>query len=128
MPTIAARLDLSQRQLERLFQRHMGCSVVQFSRLLRLQYARVLLTSTRMSIREVSVACGFNSLSYFSQAFTKCFARKPSAYRQAWPESEPAPSWPGTVFSFVEKARLGRQRRNRLANGARAFTDRVEWP
>ncbi len=105
VPAIAARLDVSQRQLERLFRRSMGCSPVQFSQLLRLQYARVLLTSTRLSIRDVSAASGFNSLSYFSLTFTKCFGKKPSEYRQAWPDQEPAPSWPGTVFAFIEKSR-----------------------
>jgi AraC family carnitine catabolism transcriptional activator len=105
VPDIAARLGVSQRQLERLFRRAMGCSPVQFSQLLRLQYARVLLTSTRLSIREVSAASGFNSLSYFSLVFAKCFGKKPSEYRQAWPDQEPAPSWPGTVFAFIEKSR-----------------------
>ena len=58
-----------------------------------------------MSIRDVSAASGFNSLSYFSLAFAKCFGKKPSEYRQAWPDQEPAPSWPGTVFAFIEKSR-----------------------
>lgn len=106
VPEIAARTGISQRQLERLFKRYIGCSAVQFSQLLRLQYARVLLTSTRLSIRDVSAATGFNSMSYFSQAFARCFGKKPSEYRQAWPDQEPAPSWPGTVFSFIEKIRL----------------------
>ena len=107
VPEIAAELGVSQRQLERLFRRYMGCSTVRFSQLLRLQYARVLLTSTRLSIREVSAASGFNSMSYFSQAFAKCFGRKPSEYRRAWPEQEIAPSWPGTVYSFIEQSRTG---------------------
>lgn len=107
VPRIAAQLKLSQRHLERLFRRHMGCSVVQFSQLLRLQCARALLTSTRMSIREVAVASGFNSLSYFSQSFARCFGKRPSEYRQAWPDWEAEPSWPGSVFSYVQKARLG---------------------
>lgn len=128
VPEIAARLGISQRQIERLFRRHLGCSVVQFSQLLRLQYARVLLTGTRMSIREVSVACGFNSLSYFSQAFVRCFGRKPSEYRQAWPETDPAPSWPGTLFSFVEEARRGRGRSGPPPGAGRTFTDRPERP
>lgn len=105
IPEIAAEVGISQRQMERLFRRFMGCSAVQFNQLLRLQYARVLLTSTRLSIREVSAACGFNSMSYFSQAFTKCFEKRPSDYRQAWPDNEVAPTWPGTVFSFIEKSR-----------------------
>lgn len=101
VPEIAARIGVSQRQLERLFKRHIGCSAVQFSQLLRLQHARVLLTSTKLSIRDVSAAAGFNSLSYFSQAFTRCFGRKPSEYRQAWPDSDAAPSWPGSVSAFI---------------------------
>ena len=100
VPEIAARVGVSQRQLERLFRRHMGCSSVRFSQFLRLQHARVLLTSTAMSIRDVSAACGFNSMSYFSAAFAKCFSRKPSEYREAWPADEPAPAWP---VSFVHR-------------------------
>ena len=107
VPQIAAAAGVSQRHLERLFQGFMGCSVVQFRLLLRLQHARVLLTSTKLSVREVSAACGFNSMTYFSQAFQKCFEKKPSAYRLAWPEGDAAPSWPGTVFSLVEKNRRG---------------------
>jgi transcriptional regulator GlxA family with amidase domain len=106
VPEIAARVGTSQRQLERLFKRNIGCSAVQFSQLLRLQYARVLLTSTRLSIRDVSAASGFNSMSYFSQTFARCFGKKPSEYRQAWPDQEAAPSWPGTVVSFIEKIRV----------------------
>lgn len=103
VPDLCSEIGVSQRQLERLFKRHTGCTVVQYSKLLRLQFARVVLTSTRMSIREVSVACGFNSLSYFSQCFAATFGKKPSEYRQAWPDSEPAPSWPGTVYDFRQK-------------------------
>jgi AraC family carnitine catabolism transcriptional activator len=106
VPEIAARAGISQRQLERLFKRNIGCSAVQFSQLLRLQYARVLLASTRLSIRDVSAATGFNSMSYFSQAFARCFGKKPSECRHAWPDREAAPSWPGTALSFIEKARL----------------------
>ena len=106
VPEIANRVGISQRQLERLFKRNIGCSAVQFSQLLRLQYARVLLTSTRMSIRDVSAATGFNSMSYFSQPFARCFGKKPSEYRQAWPDQEAAPSWPGTVVSFLDNIRL----------------------
>ncbi|MEQ9489670.1 MAG: GlxA family transcriptional regulator [Alphaproteobacteria bacterium] len=106
VPELCEKLDVSQRQLERLFKRDTGCTIVQFYSLLRLQYARVLLTSTHMSIREVSAACGFNSMSYFSQAFYKTFGKMPSAYRQSWPENEPSPSWPGTVYSFNLRSRL----------------------
>lgn len=114
IPEIAREVGLSQRQLERCFKRYMGCSVVQFSQLMRLQYARVLLTTTRLSIRQVSVASGFNSMSHFSHAFFKCFGKKPSQYRQAWPDNEAAPTWRGTVYSLVEAARLNAQRKEQV--------------
>lgn len=116
VPRICQELGVSQRKLERLFRRDTGCTIVQFSKLLRLQYARVLLSSTRMSIREVSAACGFNSMSYFSQSFVQTFGKKPSEYRQAWPENESAPSWPGTVYAFIQSERAKRPAsRQRLA-------------
>jgi AraC family carnitine catabolism transcriptional activator len=108
VPRVCRELGVSQRKLERLFRRDTGCTIVQYSKLLRLQYARVLLSSTRMSIREVSAACGFNSMSYFSLSFSETFGKKPSEYRQAWPDSEVAPSWPGTVYSFIEGERTKR--------------------
>ena len=106
VPEIAAHVGVSQRQLERHFRQAMGCSVVQFRQLLRLQHARVLLVSTPLSIREVAVASGFNPMSHFANAFRKCFGKRPSQYRQMWPEQDAAPSWPGTLFSFVEALRL----------------------
>lgn len=111
VPEIARQAGISQRQLERYFKRFLGCSVVQFSRLLRLQYARVLLTSSDISIREVSAASGFNSMSHFASAFVNCFGKKPSQYRHAWPDTETAPSWPGTLFSLIQTSRLNALRR-----------------
>lgn len=108
VPRVCREIGVSQRKLERLFKRDTGCTIVQYSKLLRLQYARVLLSSTRMSIREVSAACGFNSMSYFSQSFIETFGKKPSEYRQAWPDNESSPSWPGTVYSFIESEKSKR--------------------
>ncbi|MEK9979776.1 MAG: GlxA family transcriptional regulator [Paracoccaceae bacterium] len=102
VPDIAEQVGLSQRQLERQFNKSVGCSIVQFGLLLRLQHARVLLISTDLGVREIATASGFNSLSHFAHAFKKCFGRRPSANRQAWPEQDAAPHWPGTLGSFLE--------------------------
>ena len=101
VPEIARRLGVSQRQLERYFKQNVGCSAVQFSLLFRLQHARVLLISTRLSVREIAAASGFNTLSHFAYSFRKCFGRRPSDYRESWPSDEPAPNWPGTLSKFV---------------------------
>jgi len=102
VPDLADSLGLSQRQLERLFHKGLGCSVVQFGTLVRLQHARVLLIATKLSVREIATATGFNALSHFASAFRKCFARRPSDYRQGWAPTEPAPSWPGTLTGYLE--------------------------
>lgn len=108
VPDIAETIGLSQRQLERQFAREMGCSVVQFALLMRLQHARVLLISTGLGVREISTASGFNSLSHFAYAFKKCFGTRPSDYRQAWPEQDDQPHWPGTLSRFLEAMDVAR--------------------
>lgn len=111
VPGIARHVGISQRQLERQFNQAMGCSVVQFSLLLRLQHARVLLISTDLGVREISAASGFNSLSHFAYAFRKCFGRRPSEYRQAWPEQEDAPTWPGTLSKYLDTFQVNQRMR-----------------
>ena len=102
IPDIAKSLGVSQRELERQFRQNIGCTVVQFSLLLRLQHAQVLLIATELGIREVAAASGFNSLSHFSYSFSEYFGRRPSDCRQAWPEWESAPTWPGSLTSFLQ--------------------------
>lgn len=102
VPEIAALLDVSQRQLERQFKKHVGCTLVQFGLLRRLQNARLLLISTELSVRQIATASGFNTLSHFAYSFGKFFGRRPSEYREAWPTDEPAPSWPGSLSDFLE--------------------------
>lgn len=120
VPDLADQLGLSQRQLERLFHRGLGCSVVQFGTLVRLQHARVLLIATKLSVREIATATGFNSLSHFASAFRKCFARRPSDYRQAWAPTEATPSWPGTLTGYLETLR---QRTTRAVRGRASSFD-----
>ena len=102
VPEIAKTIGLSQRQLERQFKKSVGCSIVQFGLLMRLQHARVLLISTDLGVRESATASGFNSLSHFAYAFKKCFGCRPSDYRQAWPENDTEPHWPGTLGRFLD--------------------------
>jgi len=101
VPELAKTVGVSQRQLERLFKKQIGCTVVQFGLLMRLQHARVLLISGDQSVREIATASGFNTLPHFAYSFGKFFGRRPSEYRESWPTDQVVPSWPGTLSEFL---------------------------
>ncbi len=114
IPELAERMGFSQRKLERMFQRDLGCSVVRFYRVLRLQFARVLLTNTDLPIREISIACGYSSLSHFAKSFHEQFGKRPRDNREAWPDSDTMPVWPGMTASltrFAKEARAWEERK-----------------
>lgn len=76
---VAEMIGLSRRQLERLFKTHLGLTPAWYYGQLRLERARELLRLTGMSVTEVSVACGYQSLSHFSTAYRRQFGRTPRA-------------------------------------------------
>lgn len=108
IPVLAKSLGLSQRKLERLFNRHYGCSAVAVYRKVRLQHARVLLTQTDMSVLDICVACGFASSSYFSKSYAEEFGMRPRDHRLAWPDSDLAAFWPGLSPAPGRSARQSR--------------------
>ncbi len=80
---LAQIAGLSQRQLERLFRTEQGCSPIRFYLRLRLERAEQLLAYTRMSVRNVGLACGFSSLAQFSRQYKAHFGIPPSRTRKA---------------------------------------------
>lgn len=80
---LAARLNLSRRQLERGFRDELGMSPQQFSRQLRLRYGLWLVTHTERSITDISWECGFADTAHFSRQFKMLFDRSPSQARAA---------------------------------------------
>jgi transcriptional regulator GlxA family with amidase domain len=114
IPQVSGQLGFSQRKLERLFNKHFGCSAVEFYRTLRIQEARVLLPHTDMSVLDICIACGFASSSYFSKSYTSLFGVRPRDHRTSWPDSDPTPYWPG--ISRFTKAKI---KKNRPGKGDR---------
>ena len=78
---LARKVGVSSRQLERLFQRHLGCTPTRFYLSLRLERARHLLLQTSMSAMEVALACGFVSASHFAKTYREHFGRTPKQDR-----------------------------------------------
>lgn len=80
---LAGMVCVTRRQLERLFRLHLGDTPSNFYLRLRLDHARRLLQQTQLTIIGVSVACGFESASYFSRAYRAHFGVTPSGDRVA---------------------------------------------
>ena len=83
--TLAAQVGISVRQLERLFRHHLDTTPSAFYLELRLDKARQLLRQSDLSVMEVSLACGFESASYFSRCYRRRFAASPSQDRHERP-------------------------------------------
>jgi transcriptional regulator GlxA family with amidase domain len=73
---------LSVRQMERRFAQALRQRPMGFYLDLRLEKAERLLTYSHMSVRDVSVACGFSSLAQFSRSFKARRGKPPSALRR----------------------------------------------
>lgn len=73
----AAHLNLSRRQIERLFSTHLGITPVRYMNDLRLARGRALLAETDMKVTDVAVASGFASASHFSKSFRKKYGVSP---------------------------------------------------
>lgn len=79
---IAKRINVTTRHLERLFDKHCGCSPRRYYRVLRLEHARLLLVRTNMSILNIALAAGFLSPSHFTKCYREHFGRTPMGERQ----------------------------------------------
>ncbi len=81
---LCKELDISRRQLERLFSRYLDQSPVQVYFDMRLSHANALMTETNMSVTEIALASGFNSATHFSRQFKRKFGTSPHFFRKGW--------------------------------------------
>jgi transcriptional regulator GlxA family with amidase domain len=81
--TLATRVGVSERQLNRLFVGHLGMPPGRFVRRTRLDAAARLLSSTDHPISTVARRCGFASVEALRQAFVRHHGLSPSRYRAA---------------------------------------------
>jgi len=88
---LAEQAGLSIRQLERLFQKYLGCTPRAHYVELRLQRAHRLLTHSSLSVTEVGLACGFVSASHFAKRYRERFDQTPQKTRMG-PARGPRPT------------------------------------
>jgi len=80
---LARAAGISLRQLERLFERHIGHGIHSHYRWLRLERARQLLRETSLPVLDVAFATGFASSSQFARAYSRAFGEPPSDTRMS---------------------------------------------
>ncbi|VWC67103.1 GlxA family transcriptional regulator [Burkholderia lata] len=79
---LASKLDLSTRQLERLFKAETGKSPQAFAKQVRLRTAAWLLTSSDRTVADIASSCGFADASHLGREFRKQFGVPPATYRE----------------------------------------------
>ncbi len=75
---IAKAADISRSEAGRCFHTYMGCSPIDALIQYRLQMAHQLLSERTQTLQQISYACGFNSVNYFSRRFKKKYGYSPS--------------------------------------------------
>ncbi|MFO1150407.1 MAG: GlxA family transcriptional regulator [Alsobacter sp.] len=78
---LAAHLGCSRRTMERAAKLYLHDSPMRLYLKIRLQVARNLLFYDQTAIGEISLICGFSSVSEFSRAFKSCFQKSPREFR-----------------------------------------------
>jgi transcriptional regulator GlxA family with amidase domain len=80
MDTLSNSLNMSQRQIERLYQLQVGLSPKYYSRLLRIDTARKALKHPAQSLTDLGLSLGFYDQSHFIREFKTVIGMTPRAY------------------------------------------------
>ncbi|MGH7386767.1 MAG: AlkA N-terminal domain-containing protein, partial [Candidatus Rokuibacteriota bacterium] len=89
---LAERLGVGERQLRRLFRRHLGASPIAVAQTRRVLLAKHLIHETRLPMSEVALAAGFGSIRRFNETFQRLFGRPPSTLRRGAPWAPSGPT------------------------------------
>ena len=79
---LANLAGLSLRQVQRMFQDALQTTPSKYYLQLRLRRARELILQSQMSITQISVSCGFQSICHFSKSYRALYGRTPRSERQ----------------------------------------------
>jgi len=83
LPTLAARLGVSDRYLRDLFQQNLGTSPIKYSVYQQCLFAKQLLHETDLAITDIAYASGFNSVRRFNEAMKQQLGLAPREIRKS---------------------------------------------
>jgi AraC family transcriptional regulator len=79
---IAEAVGAHPSHLARLFRRHYGCTVGEYVRRLRVEFACRELSKAGLTLAEIATAAGFYDQAHFSRTFKRLTGMTPAAYRE----------------------------------------------
>jgi AraC family transcriptional regulator, regulatory protein of adaptative response / DNA-3-methyladenine glycosylase II len=79
---LAGRLGVGERQLRRLFRKHLGAAPVSVAQTRRVLLAKALIQEGDLPMAQVALAAGFGSVRRFNETFQALYGRPPSALRR----------------------------------------------
>jgi len=82
IPALAERLGMGERQLRRLFEKHLGAAPIAVAQTRRILFAKQLIQETLLPMVSVAAASGFGSVRRFNDAFSKLYGRSPRELRR----------------------------------------------
>jgi transcriptional regulator GlxA family with amidase domain len=78
---LAQKMNMSPRNFSRRFSQQVGEPPAKYIELLRLDYARQLLTEKDWHIQRIAMSCGYTNVDVFRRAFERKFVISPGIYR-----------------------------------------------
>ena len=79
---LAHKLNASERELNRIFKKHVGEPPSLVWRKMRLSHGHWLLVNTTRAVTSIALECGFADASHFCRWFRKIYKESPSQYRK----------------------------------------------
>ena len=83
MAEMSTAFSYTPRYLGYLFKAKTGTTIKEYCNHLKILQAKKLLTETNMSVVDIAVQVGFNSITYFDRVFAKEVKLSPQAYRSS---------------------------------------------
>jgi AraC family transcriptional regulator of adaptative response / DNA-3-methyladenine glycosylase II len=98
---LCERLGVGERQLRRLFDKHLGAPPIAVAQTRRVLFAKQLIQETRLPMAAVADAAGFGSIRRFNDAFKKLYRRSPRELRR---QSSAAPAMSSVTLRLGYRA------------------------
>jgi len=83
VPALAGRLGVSAEKLALEFRRHHGCSIPEYSRRRRIDFAKRALAETTLPISAVALEAGFSDQAHLTREFKRFVGTTPKEFRDA---------------------------------------------